>query len=425
MKIYKLTLLIFLLLGLFEVNNALANEHLQSKINNIKEGGTLHLKKGVYHEEIVLKKVITIEGEKGVIFQSCSSEPMIVIKGTNVHLKGIKIESCKQDSSPYTMHVSGSNHRLEDIVIQTTNMGIKMENVEHSHLKNIAISGSNISNGIDLWEAHQNLFEENVIEHVQDGFYLENSHQNLIIGNTIRESRYGIHVMYSNDSIIKDNLSTRNYTGAMIMGTSNTFIESNTLTEQNTNVNAQGLLLYDVHDSTITNNVISKNRVGLYMEDSSGNSVLSNQFIANFVGTQLKSIQQNQIENNTFLSNVNEIQAKDGTENTIQQNYWDAAWKLDTDGDGKSNLPYQADPYFLNLTKEVPEYQIFFHHPGMLLLQKMLKSPEHLLVTDNSPLMKSELNFNNQTKNNTILWSMSLVMIFSSLLFIYIGRKTR
>ena len=56
--------------------------------------------------------------------------------------------------------------------------------------------------------------------------------------------------------------------------------------------------------------------------------------------------------------------------------------------DGYSELAFEADPYFLSLTDEVPEYQLFFQSPGMLILQKMLKSTSGELLMDTNPLMK-------------------------------------
>lgn len=426
MKVLKL---IFLIIGMLELlggDFVLADVHLQAEIDATPEGGVLQLRKGTYDDPIVLSKAIQIKADKGVIFQSCSKEAMFTITGENVHIQGIEIVSCEEDTSPYGIYMSGKNHILEDIKIKSANTGVKLDKVESSIVRNISITGSKLANGIDLWESNQNTFEGNTLNHVQDGFYLENSHQNKFLDNTIRNSRYGLHVMFSDYISIKNNHSTRNYAGAMIMGTNHTEVTENELTENNLNVNAQGLFLYDVHESTITNNVLTNNRVGLYIEASTNNQIHSNTISANFIGTQLKRIKNNSMEDNSFMRNVNELHAVDSTANTIRSNFWDAAWKLDIDGDGKSNIPFQADPYFLQLTKEVPAYQLFFQHPGMLLLQKMLKSPEHLVVTDDSPLMKIPLNQNIQgEKNRALSWLMSLVMIFSSLIIIFIGRKTK
>jgi nitrous oxidase accessory protein len=160
------------------------------------------------------------------------------------------------------------------------------------------------------------------------------------------------------------------------------------------------------------------------MENSSGNEIKGNEFAANFVGSQLNKINKNSVAGNIFISNVTDVQATKGTENLIRKNYWDAALKLDTDGDGKSNLVHRADPFFLNLTKETPPYQLFFQHPGLVLLQKMLKSPEHMLVTDEEPLMTHASHNHDQTEaNQGHFWSISLGLIMSSFIIIYFGRK--
>ncbi len=403
-----------------------AEQSLQAQINATKESGTLKLKAGTYQEPIVLTKPIVLEGEKGTILHSCSSKSAITIKGNHVTVKGITIVSCENDKSPAAISISGNNHHLEDITLNIKKIGIKLENATKTSFQHITIAGNRNGNGVDLWESHQNRFEDVTIHHVEDGFYMENSHGNTFVANTIHDSRYGLHIMFSDNITAIGNRSTKNFTGAMVMGTSHSVLKDNQLRENNQNVNAQGLLLYDVHDSKISNNDISANRVGLMMEESSGNKITNNKFMANFVGAQMNRIEKNIISDNTFISNVTDFQAKDGTNNTIQKNYWDSALKLDTDGDERSNLPHRADPFFLNLAAETPPYQLFFQHPGMMLLQKMLKSPDHLLVTDKEPLMKNNLTASAPKQpQNEIYWIMSLFMIFSSLYIIYLGRKKR
>ncbi len=424
MKVFAKLLFVVGIFSLFVGKEVSAELSLQSQINAVPEGGTLSLKAGIYNEAIVLKKPINLVGEKGTILKACSSKPAITITGKKVRLKGIKIARCKKDKSQSAIYMSGKYHHIENVMLDVRRKGIKLENVEKTSFQNISIAGLGKGNGVDLWESHQNSFKGFSITHVEDGFYMENSHSNTFIGNTISDSRYGLHIMFSDKITAIRNKSVRNYTGAMIMGTNHSIIRENQLIENNQNVNAQGLLLYDVHDSTITHNRISHNRVGLFLEDSSGNELKGNEFTANFVGAQINRIEKNDIEGNSFIRNVNDVQATNGTDNMIRKNYWDAAMKLDTDGDGKSNLPHRADPFFLNLTKETPPYQLFFQHPGLVLLQKMLKSPEHLLVTDEEPLMNNDLKYHIQTKSQTaIFWFISLLMIFSSLIIIYFGRK--
>lgn len=402
-----------------------AESSLQARIDAAPEGSIFQLKKGIYQEAIVLKKPIVLQGEQGAILKTCSDRPSLTIHGENVTVQGVRIAHCKKDSSKAAITVTGKGHRLENLNISSAKIAIKLENTENTHLENIKITGQSKENGVDLWESSGNTFSDFDISYVQDGFYMENSSGNSFIGNKITDSRYGIHVMYSDQILIKGNVSMRNFTGAMVMETNGTTVLNNRLTDNNENVNAQGLLLYDVHQSTVRSNVISNNRVGMYMEESSNNEISRNQLMGNFIGAQLNRVSGNKLEHNLFVRNINEIQANQAEKNQIQHNYWDAAWKLDPDGDGSSNVPYQADPYFLKLIKDAPEYQLFFQHPGMILLQKMLKSPEARVVTDDSPLMNSGLKTTHSSTNidHKAGWAMGMTMVLVSLLFIYRGRK--
>lgn len=424
MKVFSKILLLIGILSVIGGKGVMAEKSLQALINATPAGETLILQKGTYKESIVINKPIHLIGEKGTIIKACSSKPVMKIEESNVALKGIKLESCQQAGDAPVLSISGKNHLIEDVEIHAWNLGVKLENTVNTTMRNVKIAGIGEENGFDLWESQYNTFENIQIDHVQDGFYVENSSNNKFIGNKISESRYGIHVMYSNNILIENNSSLRNFTGAMIMGSINTVIKGNHFTENNQNVHSQGLLLFEVNDSKIIKNEMTNNRVGLYMEGSTNNQVSHNEFSKNFVGTQVKDIQNNDIENNIFNSNINEMHAVNSAQNHIDHNFWDAALKLDSDGDGISNLPYRADPYFFNLTMDVPEYQVFFQHPGMMLLQKMLKSPEHLLVLDEQPLMETTVqNRPQQELNNRNSWILSFVLIFGSILFVYIGRR--
>lgn len=422
--IRRIVLLLTMVSLLFTGKEAYADNSLQAKIDSIPAGGILKLKKGSYHERIVLKKPIQLVGEKGTIFTACTSKPVIIIKGENVKIKGINIKNCHKKSSSPVIYITGKKHQIEYVTIHSGRVAVKLDNAENIALKNVEITGDGQERGIDLWDSSFNLFSGIKLDHVQDGFYMENSHYNTFFDNSISDSRYGLHIMFSDNITIKKNSSFHNFTGAMVMDSNNTIIEANKLTDNNQNVNAQGLLLYDVHHSVIHDNLISANRVGMYIEDSSSNKIFNNIINANFIGAQLNKINNNQINRNSFYSNVSEVQAIQSTHNNINNNYWDASSKLDSDGDGYSNLAYRADPYFLNLIGEVPEYQLFFQDPGMLLLQKMLKTPDKLLITDEFPLMKSGIHTNTQAEENERkAWILCLAMIMGSLLLIIKGRK--
>lgn len=403
-----------------------AQDTLQSQINAAPEYGIVKIPSGIYNETIVLSKPVTLEGTGEVTIRSCRKEPVITVKGQSVTLKHIKVEQCSSEPDTEAILVSGKNHRLENLQIYTKQFGIKLNRVSGTVVEGGLIKGNSKGNGIDLWESNNNMIQGVEIDKVRDGIYIENSHYNQIARNAIGNSRYGVHLMFSNYVTVQNNKSHDNITGAMVMGTKDTKIEKNELTFNNRNVNAQGLLLYDAENTETIGNRISNNRVGMYVENANNNRILDNEVTENFIGMQFKNANENHVSDNVFVGNVNESQAINSTENEIIHNYWDASLKLDTKGNGMSSIPHRADPFFLTLTNEVPEYQLFFQAPGMIVLQTLLKSPETQVLTDYEPMMAmGEKKEENDSSFKMQIGMISVSMLAISITLFKIGRKRR
>lgn len=396
---------------------------LQQQIDAAPSGGTIVLKNQVYEESVVLSKPITIEGSQMTKIKACTKEPVISITGQNVTLKNLQVESCSPIRATTAIAVSGEGHHLENLKIKTNEFGIKLDGTSHSTIKNIELSGKGRENGIDLWKSFNNLISHTKIRNVQDGVYLENSHRNKIIENDIQDSRYGVHLMFCDQTEVLGNLSKNNSTGTMIMGTKDTIVENNWILDNNVNVHSQGILLYDASNTRIRNNEIRANRVGIFVDHANENSIEENLWSENFIGMQLNRSFRNVVQNNSFIGNVNDSQAVNSQDNIIQNNYWDLSLKLDGEGSGKSMIPYASDPYFLALSSYNPEYQIFFHSPGMMVLQKLMKSDEKTLLLDESPRMTSYKELENGGSSSSMLWGISIAMIIISLLFFLWGRR--
>ncbi|MBO9129379.1 right-handed parallel beta-helix repeat-containing protein [Bacillus sp. 165] len=422
----KITRVFFLFLVFFTFlsSHTQAQATLQSQINAVPEHGVLKIPGGIYQEAIVLSKSIAIEGTGQVTIRSCGQNPVITIQNQGVVLKHVKVEQCGTRKDLEAIYVTGENHRIEDIQIETKQFGIKFDKASDIVVTNSSIQGNQNGNGIDLWKSSRNTIHNVKINGVRDGIYMERSDFNKLTQNAIQNSRYGIHVMFSNDITVRNNVSRDNITGAMVMETKGTTIEENEFIFNNRNVHAQGLLLYDAEETAVIHNYIAYNRVGIYVENTAGNRIFNNELRGNFIGMQFKNANGNSVSHNTFLGNVNESQAIDSTRNNIIHNYWDTALKLDTGGKGTSSIPYRADPFFLTLTRDVPEYQLFFQSPGMVVLQKLLKSPEEQVFIDDAPAMKAT-GWDEKTGSSSsmpIFMLSASMLAISSILFI-IGRK--
>lgn len=424
MEKIRFSLLLFLVLC-FPKISSYAESTIQSKIDAASPHETIKLESGTYNETIEISKPITLKGGKNTKIISCGKAPIITIKGEGITLKDLKIEQCNENKDQSAIFILGEKHHLSGLEVRTSNMGIKLEAAENIKIENSIITGKGSANGIDLWKSHRNLIENIKIQNVGDGIYLEQSDKNTIRDNTIWQSRYGIHLMYSDKTVVENNISEENTTGAMIMGTKETSVVGNHFIDNKSNVHAQGLLLYDATKTKVLKNEIANNRVGVYVEKANHNTIMGNSISNNFIGLQFKDASANEFTQNVMMGNVNESQATESRENNIYKNYWDASLKVDTDGSGTSNIPYKADAYFLLLTQDIPEYQLFFQSPGMRILQSFIKIPDQSLLLDKEPSM-SPIIVPQKSKGMGFqpnIFGVSVSMLLMGSILFFLGRK--
>ncbi|MFK4293067.1 nitrous oxidase accessory protein [Bacillus sp. RC240] len=402
-----------------------AESTLQSKIDAASPYETITLENRAYNETIKISKPLTIQGDKNTKIISCGKDPVITINKENIILKDLKIEQCNDNTDQPAIFVEGDKHYISGLEVHTSYIGIKLENARDIKIENSMIVGQRRANGIDLWQSNRNLIENIKIQNARDGIYLEQSDNNTIKANTIWQSRYGIHLMYSDRTVVEKNISKENTTGAMIMGTKETSVVGNRFIYNKSNVHAQGLLLYDATKTKVLQNEIANNRVGVYVEKADHNTIIDNSISNNFIGLQFKDASANEFTQNVMMGNVNESQATQSRENNIYNNYWDASLKVDADGSGTSNIPYKADAYFLLLTQDIPEYQLFFQSPGMRILQSFIKIPDQSLLLDKEPSMRPkgvpQKGEGMAFHSNILIVSVSMLLM-GSILFI-LGRK--
>lgn len=412
---------VFLLVGGKE---GYAESNLQQEIDRALEGSTIILQDKIYEGPIKISKSIHLIGKKGTVIQYSGKGPAITIKGEDVQLEDVSVNVKGLTKSQPAIFLSGRGHSISQVNIKTDGIGIKLDYADSIKVEKTTITGNGEDNAIDLWESNDNQFKNNQLKIVQDGFYAENSHGNQFVHNEIEKAHYGLHLMYSDSSVIENNVSQNNFTGAMIMGAEATVIRNNVFADNRENVNSQGLLLYETSDAKISDNQIVNNRIGIFIEEANENQLKQNLIKGNFVGIQFKNASKNQLKNNDFFGNVNESQAINSHQNTFTHNYWDEGTHLDRNQDGISDIAYQADPYFLALTEEVPEYRLFFQAPGMVILQKLLKSPDTKLLIDKEPSMVTNSVQKKAIDHNMIVWlTCSLLLLLSLSLFIK-GRKS-
>lgn len=417
---------------LLPVHSVFASSHgsLQERIEQTEPGETLILPAGKYDGNVVIDKPMKVIGNENVQIIVKNEENGINLHTDNISIENVEIIDTRTNPELATITITSNNNELREISLKTNGIGIKLLEAHRNLLSQITINGneqvkfSNRGNGIDLWGAHENVIESSSIHHVRDGIYLESSKKNNIKNNNISNGRYGYHLMFTENTNLEKNAASNNVSGIMVMGTEGTTVTKNVTTDNTMSVQSQGLLLYDVVGATVTDNIITENKIGLYIEESCGNEIKRNHINKNYIGVQFLASESNDFQENALVANVVQGQAENSSNNHTDSNYWGDHSGIDIDGDGKSNVTYTVDPYYISLTNEYPPFQLFFQAPGMDFLEQLLHTPTENWLVDKSPLMNNPVTLKNQTQQlSGAVLTISILFIITSSSIIFLGRK--
>lgn len=192
---------------------------IQDAIDNSSNDDIIFVKKGIYYENLTIRKSIILIGEEinSTIIKGPMKEyvDLIIITASNVKISGFSI-------------IKGDR-------------AIKIENSDNIEIYNNLIYNNYRSIGI-YWS-------DNVI----------------ITNNNISDNKgYGIHLGYSNNNIISNNIIINNkYDGIAIGGGSHNLIKNNFIHN-----NEDGILISESSSNSIMNNNITQNnRYGIYFDD--------------------------------------------------------------------------------------------------------------------------------------------------------------
>ncbi|MGZ4856769.1 MAG: NosD domain-containing protein, partial [Methanobacteriaceae archaeon] len=324
-------------------------------------GDVLELDSGLYIENVLLEKLLTIKPINGAIaiiqtLNSTNTVFTINSGGSGSTIQGLTITGANDGIG---IDINGANNcnisnnivinNLRGIVLgfsdNNTISGNSLINNTYSGIylyssTNNTISGNNqiIGNGndygIELDSSSGNIISGNnqiegnycgialynslnnntisgndITNNKQYGIYLYNSNINRISGNNIAENNYGIYLFASdNNKISGNNITNSTGNGISLEGSSINTISGNNITNNNFGI-------YDVWSSN--NNIISGNNIinnkwyGIYLWGSSDNHIDdtygNNQITSNNVGIFIGSSDNNTISGNNITNNLNGI----------------------------------------------------------------------------------------------------------------------
>ena len=344
---------------------------IQDAINKASDGDRIMVHFGVYYENVVVDKSVTLRGIDQPVVDANGSDSAITLTADGITLVGFNATNSGRWRKDAGIKVTSNNNTITGNNVSNNNgVGISLydssnntitgNNVSNNngvgiglyYSSNNTITGNNVSNnrggitlgsssnntitgnnannndvGIYLWDSRNNTITNNTF--VNDGLFVEDSYQNTVQDNTVNgkplvyledASDYrvvdaGQVILRNCNNITVENLDLSNTSGGIALWkTENSKISNNTVC----NNSYDGISLSSSSNNTITgNNVNNNNRGGISIYYSSSNNTITGNVFVND-GLSVYSSYQNIVEDNTvngkplvYLEDVSDYKVED------------------------------------------------------------------------------------------------------------------
>lgn len=365
-------------------------DKIQDAINEAKSGDRIIVYDGLYEENIIIDKGISLFGEDvdNVIIDGGGKDSVVTITASNVDLSTFTIQNSGSNASDAGVKLTSSSEkcrivenkitdcvfgfyvdRCDDTVFsqnhiyETTNatffISSDKNTIEYNHIYNNENHGiflnqsckdNTIRKNTIYWNGLYGIYlndrcedntisENQVYENENTGIRIEDYVRNSIVSeNDVREnSNYGIFVVGSN-TVVSDNIACFNQMHGIFLfaDDSTTIIDNNA-----SNNKLDGIRLQNSTGSVIATNIIRNNdRHGAYLNYYSiQNKIYDNLFAKNWLNA--KDISPDTSQNEWYQSGSATPNIINGP--FIAGNYWDDYTGVDENRDGLGDAPYYIE----------------------------------------------------------------------------------
>ncbi|WP_292389888.1 NosD domain-containing protein [Methanosarcina sp. UBA5] len=349
---------------------------IQEAVNNAHDRDTVLVSPGVYRENIIVNRELTIvshstlsgsQTDRTYIIGTVSNNAIFNISSDNVTINGF--------------HIAGGPFEKN----MNQEVGLYLDGVQNCSLN---------SNTLIL---------------IDQGIVLKNSQGNYLNGNLVSFGNEGIALDNSEENVLSNNWVVKNNQGISL---NNSF--NNTLVNNTAGSNEAGVLLQMSQGNTLAYNLILKNEYGVLGQIARSNIFTSNNFYLNGIGVNLRSSSNNSFYENEFISFLNAADEGNNVWNSsLAGNFWNDHTGADADGNGIIDIQY-----VINQTSEAIDYKPMVNRISSGNSSKALSSNGNTLLVvfeEKYPEKKYPENSMSSRKKGLVIETSELGQINSSL----------
>ena len=303
---------------------------IQDAINNAKDGDTIMVHPGVYYEEVVVDKSVTLMGNGQPVVDARGGESAILLSADGITLVGFTATNSESTEGYAGINVISSNNIITGNNVSNNHVGIYFS---YNNSFGNTITGNNVSNnefGIYFdYSSSNNIITDNNVSNNGDGIRLYTSSNNLITGNHVSNNKRGIYLFYfSNNNLIIDNVFVND--GLSVSSSYQNTVEDNTVNGKplvyledasDYRVKDAGqVILVNCNNISVENLVLSNTRVGVELLKTRNSRISNNTVCNNGDGIRLDESCNNNITGNNASNNEDGIRLDESSNNNITGN---------------------------------------------------------------------------------------------------------
>ena len=356
-----------------------AGQSIAAAIRAAAPGDTVLVARGMYRENVVIDKPLTLRGIDRPTISGRHRGDVIRVNASDVTVEGVIVRDSGVDQGAQNagVYLTPGNDRfvLRNSFLSYNLFGLWLEKTRHSKAVGNTIVGRRDlqsaarGNGIQVYNSADIDIVDNNISYARDGIYVDLSTRAVFRGNKIHHLRYGTHYMNTNHSTWEGNESYLNRGGLALMEVRNLVVRNNIAWGNEDH----GIMLRTIQDSVVEHNVVAANGRGFFVYDAEFNVLRNNLVINNRTGAHLSAgSSNNEVDANDFIGNeeaVKFVAARDVQWGRTRGNYWSNYGGWDQDGDGAGDLAYEASDMVDRLNWQYPLVKLLLTSPSVKTLR--------------------------------------------------------